>query len=284
MKNKLIASMLLLCVSISLLGCGNTAATSTSEEIEETENTENEITMIEGGVYLEDFVNSEYIEYLSSHKNKNYEIQINPNGYTEDELFEVVAPTVVYIENITESHHKNMSGGNIYDIDDDYIYVLSCAHGFSKDDATKELRLTFVTNEIITIPYENVSFCEKDYTIYKIPKNILSNETLNSLKSINIDNFLNKTKEDFEKNTTLYLYRYNGEVWTTYFTNTFSYLDTCFTSKNDTKIKGCSGFGLFDKDGTYYGPNLKNKVYFYSFIYYVEDLITQHNKNYFDEQ
>lgn len=283
MKKKLIVSILLFSLSLGMTACDYNVDTD-SEIVEETENIEDDIPLIESEIYLKDFVDLDYIKKLSSYKNKDYEITINENSYTEEELFKICIPTIVYIENITEAHHRYLTGGNIYDVDEEYIYILSCAHGFDSHDPTTKIKITFFTNEIIEIPYEFVSFCEKDYSMYKIPKNLVSNETLNSIKSVNIDKFLSKSTNDFKKNTTLYLFRYNGEFWTTYYTKDFEYIGNAFEAKHGEIENGCSGFGYFDTNGTYYGPALKGKIYFYSFICYIEELLIQANSNYFDKQ
>ena len=145
----------------------------------------------------------EYIDYISSFKNKNVEINISNNGYTEEELYDILSKTAIRFRTNYNLDGKSYHGefmGNIYDIDNQYVYIITCAHGmFDKNILHDNLELyaMFITNEEIEINIKNIYATSNsetsdkinDFALITIPISNISQSTLNNVKSLNIDNF-----------------------------------------------------------------------------------------------
>ena len=301
MKNtkKFIVIVLVLSLAVYMIVCIKDN-TSNIENINNTESTPNkDETLFDANIY--NAPTKEYIAHLSSMKNKEYEVAYNENGYTEEELFEVVSPTIVSIvaecyEPLRDNNITFLSTGNIYDIDDKYVYIITCAHSLYDYKESKEVKETtevkqvnirFVDDTHIIVEKDSI-FKSKDYVLYRIDKEQIPNQTLLILRTINIDNYFNISLNDLEEYE-YFVYKYSkkqyvfGNVKGLYI-NTF-YFDKEKSIVNSLELKnaniqsGMSGGGLFDKYGTYQGYVI-NDTCNTQVINELEPLLLLSNENY----
>ena len=180
--------------------------------------------------------------------------------------------------------------GNIYDIDDEYIYILTCGHSFVEtsedygkigfEDLIKDLKITFITGEEIFInPKFIYTHSETDVTLIVLDKNLVSQETLNIVMSINVDNMYRRNLE----NTTIYEYAYSraDKAYIKYYALIKSTTNGVLDIKNTNVINGCSGGGFFDNTGTYCGMTYNSIFVVYTQVLpTIYELITIANPNY----
>ena len=188
-----------------------------NEEEIKTENKTNEEILTVRDVKYTEFDAVEKIEYLLSYKDRSIEMEYNENGYTDDELFTAVLPTMVSIENHvysrTTGETYTFTTGNIYDIDENYIYIVSCLHGYKSK--IYDITLRFVDGFYLTLPPDNVFSHDKiDISLILVDKNDIPIETLNMLKSINIEHLLEIPLNNMEKHH-FYAYKYFNKEYTT---------------------------------------------------------------------
>lgn len=212
-------------------------------------------------------ITKDELEEIKNKKNDECEISISDKELTKDELLEKFLPTVVSLRlNFTTIDHQvhNLGfGGNIYDITDDAIYIITCSHSFDSTwmgyEELKEynyMQIMFidgtkieVNSECFYIPKGN------DLALIKINKELLEQETLDIIKSINIDNMYLMSFS----NSLTYTVRYSDDV-SSY--NVYDY--TCdevedwgyhnkILNGHGSLVNGCSGMGLFDMHGNYIG-------------------------------
>lgn len=262
MQKKKIAMVVLVAMMAVIVsattGC-NENANSSNEEIKDTPNTGLEGTMYEQLKFNED-ITPELINSLSSLKNKDYEMKITETPYSKDELAaEALSSNVFFV--VTYNNLEKKTSGNIkflngyiYDIDNSYIYMISAKHGFETisfgEEIQENTRVTaqFITGEIIDIPLENIKMESNPLFLY-IDINSISNETLNNLKTINIDNMYNTKVEDLNE---LYCFAYNGKnaSYETFSASNFSLAENYIKMTANT-IHGCSGAAYFDCYGNF---------------------------------
>lgn len=304
-KARMIA--IILCCSIGMVACGANAYEEPASEVNEEETFE-EYKMINhvSKVYANNFFKNkgmdakEYIDYLYSFRDLSYEMPINENGYTEDELFNQVIPTMVsfvayFYNNSTGKNSNSLFTGNIYDIDEEYIYLITCAHGLNKldDDVNQQLEkinCRFVDDTKVDIYPDNILEAQdgNDFMMLKVEKDKISNETLGLLRTINFKNTLNYNVETVEiEQPTFYAYKYySKQYWTGEMHDIIVlYKDggpVHLSSNNHTIKPGMSGSGIFNIYGTYNGI-VKNSAIASRYLFYIEDLINELNPDYFGE-
>ena len=216
-------------------------------------------------------ITKEEIDFIHDHKNSAYEFPINYNGYTEDELTNLVLSTSVFVQYAEEGFETKLSNGNIYDIDDKYIYIICCNHGINNENVfnVENVKLRFINNEIICPIYLKSSNIG-DYALLVVDKNDVSNELLNVVHSINTQNIY----QTIEDETMLYAYVCSATTYKRHIATIDYSLNSTLFLKNSSLINGASGGGMFDIYGNYYGvaKNQYGLVYksifpnFYNFI------------------
>lgn len=285
MKNikKFMVIVLLLSLAVYMTACSNSENTSDGET---------EKILDENKYYISMFdMDEDLLNEMKSKKNKDVEVPYSENGYSEDELSELILSTNAFIS-ISYDDGKHMCysfNGNIYDIDEDYIYILTCGHGFVKtsedygkkdfSDVLKYCKIRFITGEVIEGNTQYIYVSENtDVAIVLVDKNLVSNDTIDVLHSINID----KTYTKNLTNTSIYEYAYNYEnkCYEKYYANINGVKYNKLLCDTNV-INGCSGGGFFDTHGTYCGMVFNNGFILYSNVlseYY--PLIKGMNPNY----
>ncbi len=205
--------------------------------------------------YVHQITKSE-MDFIHDQKDSSYEIPINYNGYTEDELTNLILSTSVFVGYIEDGYQTKYSNGNIYDIDENYIYIICSNHGVSNRGVynVDNVKLRFVNNEVIKpIHLRNGNF--GDFALLVVDKKDVSNELLNVIHSINTKNLYQTIEED----TVLYGYMYVIPAYKQY-TAIIDYLLPGPLRLKDSDLEnGTSGGGMFDIYGNYYGT-VKNKT------------------------
>lgn len=280
---KSIVICLIFSLFISLIACGNSENTSDGET---------EKILDENKYYISMFdMDEDLLNEIKSKKNKDVEVPYSESGYSEDELSELILSTNAFMSiSFDDGSHMCYSfNGNIYDIDDDYIYILTCGHGFVKtsedygkkdfSDVLKYVKIRFVTGEVIEGNPKYIYVSENnDVAIILLDKNLVSNNTMEVLHSINISKMYTKNLT----NTSIYEYAYNYEnkCYEKYYANVIgTRYDKLQVETN--AINGCSGGGFFDIHGTYSGMTYNNGHLLYDKVitdFY--ELIKEMNPNY----
>ena len=271
---------------------GNNEEAGYEEEIK-TENKTNEEILTVRDVKYTEFDAAKKIEYLLSYKDRSIEMEYNENGYTDDELFTAVLPTMVSIENHvysrTTGETYTFTTGNIYDIDENYIYIISCEHGYKSK--IYDITLRFVDGFYLTLPPDNVFVHDvKDISLILVDKKDVPLETLNLLKSINIEHLLEIPLTNMEEHH-FYAYKYFSKEYTTSkvgsLKETFSNPDDLTTLKRleisfGSFANGTSGGGIFDQYGTYHSFVVYGDGISTNFLTYIDEMITLSNPNYYN--
>lgn len=293
MKRKLGVIILMISLSVGMIACGN------NDEYENISTNENNKNFSDEDVSNDDLgewgfqdtnLDEETMEEIVSKKNKDVEMQINTNGYEGEELDEQILPTVVYLEAKLENSSLNMFTGNIYDIQDDFIYVITCSHGLHTTTNDLDIpnygissaAITFITGERIHINLDNIILSRKwDMALIAISTKDISSETLSSLKSINVSNMY---KKDLT-NEFLTGYRKDHNEYIKYIANVYCSNGRTIRCKDTTIERGCSGGGAFDKYGFYYGyfivgTNSDAYILYKQLLSSYYDLIISFNPNY----
>lgn len=236
----------------------------------------------------EDFSPKEQIAWLSSYKNSDVEMQFNENGYSEDDLFTEMLPTSVMLIHQDEDNKYGpiviQTSGNIYDIDEDYIYVITCGHQFQSDVNYENIIVYFCDKTFVEITPQDMVDLGCDAYMFKISKDDVSTETLSLLKSINISHSFDYPADELE-NLRLYCYKWDiqNKIYRTCYMENFDYVNYAILYANESNVlDGCSGGGLFDKYGNYWCQvTMDGKVS--GVIYYrIEDALLELNPHYFD--
>lgn len=206
-------------------------------------------------------------------KNKDIEVTLNPNGYTPEELVAEILPTTVRIHN-TLYGKKYFFNGNVYDIDDDYIYILTCRHGFvdEKMPSNEELnennyfRKIAFFNDVSITPTSYKVFIAKnlDIALIVLDKNEIPQDTLIQLKSVNLNNLY--SINPYKTNNYLIAYTNSDKH---YECSQIEFVESSCTYALEYNkfiyIKdGWSGSGVFDAYGNYTAmtSNLSNFAYY----------------------
>lgn len=211
-------------------------------------------------------IQKDLLDSVKTMKNKEYEIEISDKPLTQDEIIEKILPTYVSIKwgcTLDGERYNSFINGNIYDITNDYIYIITCSHMFDTQfyyglsyDKTNNIEITFIDGTNITVQEDCFYYLENnDLGLIKINKSLLSNDTLNIIKSINIENMY---LIPLENNATLYNIHYNAsnKVFTNHIFNyekVLTYNGTKELCGNSDLTNGCSGGGMFDSYGNYFG-------------------------------
>ena len=221
----------------------------------------------EAATWYNNLVSKEELEEIKNRKNRKYEIALSEEKLSKDELLAKFLPTVVSITINAKLENDNnyfiRFGGNVYDITDDAIYIITCSHPFNTTwslgkeyKKTNYIDVMFIDGSTIRLD-ENCFYRAKgnDLGLIKINIELIHEETLNVLKSINIDNMFLISFE----NVIGYTVRCSNDV------SCYSVYDfTCERAKKygysdkilygyGSMIEGCSGIGIFDTYGNYMG-------------------------------
>lgn len=247
MKRRIL-SMLLAGVlfTFTLAGCGNSDA--------------GEDSLSEWGFDYEE-IDEETMNEIIEKKNKDTEVQINPNGYTEAELEKQILPTVVSFVAKNGLGDGAFFNGNIYDIQEDYVYIITCQHGLCPGEYEEIFNsehygiqfafATFFTEEKIKVSLDNIRLIEnQDIALVAIETKDISKETLDVLKSINISNMY---KKDLTENKVVGYAKINAGNFKKYEAVVESVMTYNIKVKDSTFVQGSSGGGVFDNNGNYCG-------------------------------
>ena len=264
----------LVAMAVSIcIGCGNTTDTITEVNTE-----------LDNGFYNENLT-EEYMQEIINKKNKDVEITINDNGYSQEELDAIILSTYVFCTLQNNQNGIIAFSGNIYDITDDYIYILTCNHGIVRNSSEKEMehydinnmQVKFIIGHEIDVNLNNILIDNKyDLALIMVETKDIPKETLEIIKSINIENLY---KKDFI-NVSLYLKAYslmNGLYESYYGLSQEKIMGSLKVDENT--IDGCSGGGFFDVYGHYYVVRQGVVVHCQIFPNFYE-LILQLNPNY----
>lgn len=232
---------------------------------------------------------------IIAHKNTAYEMNISNENIDEE-----IAKTYVRLH-VTTSQFANYFSGNIYDIDDDYIYILTCKHPFTNDKSTnnelvyedfQSLYVIFPNDEKVTIDdVSYIRFAQNDnfyidLGIVAIPKYLVSQDCINSIKTIHFDyEYYQKDIRNTQLHTYFYsyadnIYKTNNIKITKYLNNNY-YVGYDYNATNPIIECGYSGGGLFFQDGTYAGFVVTTiTMHYYQIPQDVFTLIKDINPNY----
>jgi len=194
-------------------------------------------------------ITKELLDEIYNSKHNDYEIPLNFNGYTTNELSSLVLSTSTTIWYANDENNFNFLNGNIYDIDDNYIYIISCSHGIGKENdfSLDNLRVRFISEEVIKPIY--VKKPRGDFSLIVVDKKSLSNETLNVIKSINTKYLYQTLVEELK----VYGFMYNAHTYSEYNATIENRLAFSLRLYNSNLKNGASGGGMFDIYGNYYG-------------------------------
>ncbi|MBQ8298296.1 MAG: hypothetical protein IJX99_00220 [Clostridia bacterium] len=199
--------------------------------------------------YIHQLTKSE-LDFIHDHKDSSYEIPINFDGYTKDELSEYILSTSVFVWYVEEGYKTQYSNGNIYDIDENYIYIICCNHGIGNNGIqnVENVKLRFLNNEVVVPIY--MKNCDiSDYALLVVDRNDVSSDLLDIIHSINTS-YIYQT---IEKDTKLYGYMYVIPTYKQYEATIDYCLQVSLVINNSTLEHGCSGGAMFDIYGNYYG-------------------------------
>ena len=232
---------------------------------------------------------SEVIETMLKDKNEEYEMEVGVYE-TYDDMVEEYIKTFVSIKTdfydvALEKMRVNVGSGNIYDIDDNYMYIITCAHIMhdNNDDEIKSLYMRFVDDTTITIDGSNLFLRndKKDVALIRIPLTYFTKETLQLVKTINFRNTFDVSIDEFSNNN-LYSYRYRDYIYNvSYVENidiTSIYNHDGFKLIDNHIENGTSGGGVIDINGNYYTMMLNENNIVLSMLYYYQDLLIEAKK------
>ncbi len=234
----------------------------------------------------------EYIDYIISFKNKDIEMPIK-DDYTLEELEEEILRTSVQVKvkwvpsYDQDSYRYNNAKGNIYDIDDQYIYIITCQHTFEECVAEDwqnylNLNITFYGGESIDISRDclaNKEYEKNDFQMICIEKEMLSDSTLEQLKSINLTNYFYIDITDLSSYD---IYHIDNDLKLSYDGHLVERDGVVLLDKNTvTTDFGNSGGGLFLQDGTYLCYVIQQDVLKINVIKYIYYLLIHANSEYF---
>lgn len=242
-------------------------------------------------VFTEEIENppaKEQIAWLSSYKNSDVEMEYNENGYSEDSLFTEMLPTSIMLIYQDKDNEYGpiviQTSGNIYDIDEDYIYVITCGHQFQNGVNYETVTVYFCDKTFVKITPQDMVCLECDAYMFKIDKDDVSTETLSLLKSINISHSFDYPANELES-LRLYCYKWDiqNKIYRTCYMENFDYVDYAILYANESNVlDGCSGGGLFDKYGNYWCQVTMDGKVFGTIYYRIEDALLELNPHYFD--
>lgn len=224
------------------------------------------------------------LEKMLEEKNEDYEMEVGVYDSFDDMVEEYIRTYVIikvdFYDVFLKKMRVNVSSGNIYDIDDEYMYIIACAHGMrdNNDDEIKSLYIRFVDDTTITIDGANVFLPTngKDVALIRIPLTYFNEETLGLIKTINFRNTFDIEIDEFSNND-LYCFRYKNYKYNV------SYVRNIDISKINSEIgfelidnnieNGTSGGGIIDINGNYYTSMLNENHFTLSMLYYYQDLL-----------
>lgn len=231
----------------------------------------------------------EVIEAMLKDKNEEYEMEVGVYETYDDMVEEYIRTYVIikvdFYDVFLKKMRINLSSGNIYDIDDEYMYIIACAHGMrdNNDDEIKSLYIRFVDDTTITIDGSNLFLRndKKDVALIRIPLTYFTKETLELVKTINFRNTFDVSIDEFSNNN-LYAYRYRDYIYNvSYVENidiTSIYNHDGFKLIDNHIENGTSGGGIVDINGNYYTTMLNENHIFLSMLYYYQDLLIEAKK------
>lgn len=219
------------------------------------------------------------LEEMASNKNKDYEMEVGVYE-TYDEMVAEYFKTFVSIKADFYDTYANemrfgIGSGNIYDIDDKYMYIITCMHIMmnNNNDEIKEFYIRFVDDTRVTIGSECLYTREDeiDIALIKIPLSYFSQDTLNIVKTININNLYDISLDEFY-NSTLYCFRYRDLIYNVSYIQNITPIVESFSL--DCSIeKGTSGGGVIDIYGNYYTLMLNEASINLKMLSFFNDLI-----------
>ena len=231
----------------------------------------------------------EVIEAMLKDKNEEYEMEVGVYE-TYDDMVEEYIKTFVSIKTdfydvALEKMRVNVGSGNIYDIDDNYMYIITCAHIMhdNNDDEIKSLYMRFVDDTTITIDGSNLFLRndEKDVALIRIPLTYFTKETLQLVKTINFRNTFDVSIDEFSNNN-LYAYRYRDYIYNVSYVENIDisrlYTRNSFSLIDNNIENGTSGGGVIDINGNYYTMMLNENNIVLSMLYYYQDLLIEAKK------
>lgn len=259
---------------------GNVSENEPKEETQESG--ESNIQTLRDLSFYEKYYGNNLAETMASNKNKDYEMQVGVYE-TYDEMVAEYIKTFVSIKvDFYDTYANEMrfgvGSGNIYDIDDEYMYIITCMHIMhaNNNDEIKEFYIRFVDDTTITIDASSLYRREdkKDIALIKIPLSYLSSDTLNIVKTINIENMYNIPLDDF-LNSTFYCYRYRDNIYNVSYIENITEIGGSFVLDNNKIEKGASGGGIVDIQGNYYTLVLNENTFVLDMLSYFNDLLIQ---------
>lgn len=294
MKYRIVCAIVLIMISLVMVACdANNNPILSSLQDNETEKSsddfdqESEITIQDENTIINQYTLYDVTYTLSikemnkilEKKDSSIEIPINENGYTKEELESLIIATNVYVRNKQGNETWN-SNGNIYDIDNDYVYIICTEHGIRENasDKLEDISVKFVTGETVDIDYATVNV-GTDVALLVVRKDKITNETLSTIKTINISNLYMQNLID--KNVYI-LYQLDNK----YYSDETTIIDTNIIERyirtnSDMGEHGASGSGLFDIYGNYCGfITQKNAATYYPIFPFIYDEIVKFNENY----
>lgn len=275
MKNrlKIFTIILLIILSFVMIACdieqdSNIAnnlinSYTNTEEIDNEENKTNEDSFANCQFY-QDYFSTGLLEEMSNNKNKDYEMEVGIYE-TEDEMLEEYFKTFLLIVcdfyDVDDNKIKTNAGsGNIYDIDDEYMYIITCVHitRNKKSDELQKITIRFVDDTLLELEpdYLITPNNDIDIALIKIPLSLINESTLSIVKTINISHAYTGSLSEFE-NSILYCYRFRQHKYEVSYVHNMENTIYGFSCKDNNINDGTSGGGIIDKDGNYYAPVLK---------------------------
>lgn len=310
---KIIAIILLITTSICMIACGNNYGSNFQTNVGNgKENTKGETsnsyyleyapddyvikteTKLIYNIYDEPQCDKSYrsfhfkkslIDFINSKKNKDVQMEIKKNEYDKETLYNEILNTNARISWSNENSLA-MSNGSIYDIDDKYIYIVTsthCLHNSTTENNLDYLSVKFIDNKIIKPIYAQDKIDNTDCALIVIKKEDVANEVLPLLKSINTENIYQYQNSLINLYGTMY--KYADQKYHLYYGTTTENKDHLAINStidiDTTNIEdGCSGGGLFDIYGNYYGF-VSSKIYIpINWIPSIYNEIVKFNPNY----
>lgn len=277
---KIIAFVLLVAMSVSMVACGTVESGQVgSNNTDENVDVE-EIDTLRTLSFYKDFYSDGFLTKMSNEKNKDYEMEVGVYNSYDEMLSEYIKTFVSIKTDFYDSHDQDdrfaIGSGNIYDIDDEYMYIITCMHitSNSKNDIIKSFYIRFVDDERITISADNLFRRDDDIDIalIRIPLSEIPQSTLDVVKTINIDNAYNIALDEFY-NSTLYCYRYRDKIYNVSYVKNIQHRGMSFVTKDNNIEKGTSGGGVIDINGNYYTLMLSEGSLCLQMLYYFNDLL-----------
>lgn len=205
------------------------------------------------------------IDYINSKKNKDVQMEVKVNEYNQETLYDEILNTNARVL-WSNGQTLTMANGNIYDIDDKYIYIVTtthCLNGSTTENNLDYLSIKFIDNKIIKPIYAQDIIENTDCALIVIKKDDVDETILPLLKSINTSNMYQYKRSSINLYGTMY--RHEDRKYHHYYGRTAENNDNlAFNPFIDADTanteKGTSGGGLFDIYGNYYGY-VASKIY-----------------------